>query len=75
MVIIWIMIRTNCSSNKLRKSLAIGIFTLQHSGNTALTLSCQREDLNIVCTLLKLGANPNVCTQVSNCCVKDVLKK
>ena len=44
--------------------VAIGIFTSQHSGNTALTLSCQREDLNIVRTLLKLEANPNVCTQV-----------
>ena len=44
--------------------VAIGIFTSQHSGNTALTLSCQREDLNIVRTLLKLEANPNVCTEV-----------
>ena len=39
--------------------------SLQYSGNTALTLSCQREDLTTVCTLLKLGANPNVCTEVS----------
>ena len=38
--------------------------TSQHSGNTALTLSCQREELTIVRTLLMHGANPNVCTQV-----------
>ena len=39
--------------------------SLQYSDNTALTLSCQRDDLTTVCTLLKLGANPNVCTEVS----------
>ena len=49
-------------------------FSLQHSGITALTLSCQREDLTTVCTLLKLGANPNVCTEVSDPFLTDSIR-
>ena len=48
-------------------NIIIGIlpfFNKQYCGHTALTFACLREDLTSISALLKLGANPNVCTQV-----------
>ena len=39
-------------------------FDLQYCGHTALTFACLREDMTSTSALLKLGANPNVCTEV-----------
>ena len=39
-------------------------FNTQYCGHTALTFACLRGHLTSISALLKLGANPNVCTQV-----------
>ena len=41
-------------------------FGLQYCGHTALTFACMRGNFASISVLLKLGANPNVCTQVCN---------
>ena len=40
------------------------VTNLQYCGHTALTFACLKGDLTSISALLKLGANPNVCTQV-----------
>jgi len=35
-------------------------------GNTALIYACQKEDITSVHSLIKLGADPSICTKVTH---------
>ena len=62
------IIKVNTFRSKVHVDIRLDLFTsfinLQHCGHTALTFACLKENLTSISALLKLGANPNVCTEV-----------